>query len=402
MASYRVAKIMEDLYVLRLDDVQTKFFEGIWEIPEGITYNSYLLTLPGKTILFDGWKKDYSDDFIEAIKSIVDIDDIDIVVLHHMEPDHTGSVPVLLSKMRRQPTIYVHPMARSMLASFYGLKSSKIMPVKDKDVLDLGDEKITFIHTPWLHWPETMISYLEKHRTLITCDVFGSYSVPKGIFDDELGEKDIQEYLYYARKYMVTVIGYYRNHIVPALNKIGTLGIKPSLIAPGHGLIWRKNLDRIIEAYKDFAEGRYDSSKITMIYTSMYGFVEKAMGKIKDYLEDNGYKVIVHKYTDKDRPSISEILVDADTSKALVIGISNYEASLHPHMDHVLNILAKKIKSLKPVLLVTVYGWGDAAKTLAKKKLENTALNPVEYISLKAGTDPEIEIIKDFLEKIKE
>ncbi len=402
MALYRIAKITKDFYVLRLDDTDTKYFEGIWEIPEGITYNSYLLTLPDKTVLFDGWKKDYSEEFIEAIKNIVDINDIDVIVLHHMEPDHTGSIPALLSKMNKQPTIYAHPMARSMLISFYGLKTQRVTVVKDKDTLDLGDEKITFIHTPWLHWPETMISYLEMHHALITCDVFGSYSVPKGIFDDELNEESIKEYLRYARKYMVTVIGYYRNHVIPALNKINALGIKPSLIAPGHGLIWRKNPGKIIEAYRAFAESRYDDNKITMIYTSMYGFVEKTMEKIKDYLENNGYKVAEHKFTDKDKPLVSEILLDADTSKALVVGISNYEASLHPHMDNILNILAKKIKASKPVLLVTVYGWGDAAKTLAKKKLENTPLNPVEYISLRAGAIPDTEIIKNFLEKIKE
>ncbi len=402
MASYHVAKIARNFYVLRVNDGRVKYFEGIWEIPEGITYNAYLLTLPDKTILFDGWKKDYSDEFIEAIKSTVDINDIDIIVLHHIEPDHTGSIPVLLSKMNRQAKIYAHPLARSMLSSFYSLNlKTMFLPAKDGEILDLGDEKITFIHTPWLHWPETIISYLKKYNTLITCDVFGGYSIPRGFFDDELDERSIQEYLYYARKYMVTVIGNYRNHIIPALNKIASLGIKPSVIAPGHGLIWRKHPEKIIKAYKDFAENKYDDKKITMIYTSMYGFTDRVMNQINKYLIENKYFVTIHKFTDKDKPFISEILVDADTSKALIIGISNYEASVHPHMEHVLDILVKKIKAPKPVLVVTIYGWGDAAKTLAKKKLERTPLNPVGYISLRAGMSMEYEQVKNFLETIR-
>ena len=246
-----------------------------------------------------------------------------------------------------------------------------------------------------------MISYLKKYNTLITCDVFGGYSIPRGFFDDELDERSIQEYLYYARKYMVTVIGNYRNHIIPALNKIASLGIKPSVIAPGHGLIWRKHPEKIIKAYKDFAENKYDDKKITMIYTSMYGFTDRVMNQINKYLVENKYFVTIHKFTDKDKPFISEILVDADTSKALVIGISNYEASIHPHMEHVLDILVKKIKAPKPVLVVTIYGWGDAAKTLAEKKLEKTPLNPVGYISLRAGMSMEYEQVKNFLETIR-
>ncbi len=400
MTVYHVDRVARDLYVLRVDDRSTKYFEGLWEIPEGITYNSYVLTLPDKVVLFDGWKRDYAEEFLEALKEIVDINDIDIIVVHHMEPDHTGSLTVLLSKMNKQPMIYGHPMARSMLSSFYGLNNIKFVPTRDKMRIDLGDERILFIHTPWLHWPETIVTFLEERGVLLTCDVFGGYSIPRKLFDTELSEDEIRKYLIYARKYMVTVIGSYRSHVIPAIKKLNELGIKPSIIAPAHGLVWKQNLNAIINAYKDFAQNKYDEHKITIIYTSMYGFVEEIIDTIKDSLEKHGYTIKTYRFTDKERPMISEILTDVDTSKAVIIGISNYEASIHPHIENTLSILIKKIKARKPTLIITVYGWGDAAKALVKKKLENTPLSPINTISVKAGSKPQQNIIEGFLGRI--
>ena len=132
----------------------------------------------------------------------------------------------------------------------------------------------------------------------------------------------------------------------------------------------------------------------------MYGFVEEIIDTIKDSLEKHGFTIKTHRFTGKERPMISEILTDVDTSKAVIIGISNYEASIHPRIESVLNILIKKIKARKPTLIITVYGWGDAAKALVKKKLENTPLSPINTISVKAGSKLQQNIIEEFLGKI--
>ncbi len=398
MPSYCVEKITKDLYILRIDDNDTKFFEGIWEIPEGITYNAYLLALPDKKILFDGWKRDYSDLFLEAIQQIVDPRDIDYIVVHHMEPDHTGTLPVLI-KENSKARIISHPMSRQMISSFYGLSDLNFIPTKDNMTIKLDDEELMFIHTPWLHWPETMVTYLRMRKTLLTCDVFGGYSVPAGITDVDLNKEEVLNYLSYARKYMVTVIGSYREHVKPAINKIKKSNLEVKIIAPGHGLVWLKNPSKIINAYLDFAENKSTDKKVTIIYTSMYGFVENIVRKIRDYLVGKGLTVAVHQFTDKESSLISDLLYDVDTSGFIILGISNYEAGIHPKISSVLDVLKKKIKGEKQVLIVTVYGWGDAAKTLVKKELEGSSLKPIGFVSLRAGNNIQLKQLDDLIRK---
>ncbi|MCE4626876.1 MAG: FprA family A-type flavoprotein, partial [Desulfurococcales archaeon] len=366
MTTYRVEEIDHDLYVLRVNDRYTRFFEALWEIPEGITYNAYLLKTSEGAILFDGWKKPFSGQFIDALESVIKPEELKYVVVNHMEPDHSGS---LVEVIRWSPQVQVlgHPMAGRMLAAYPGA-SERFKPVKDGELLELGGERIQFIHTPWLHWPETMMPWLVDRRILISCDAFGGYGVPYGLFDDECTRWE--DALRAMQKYVVTVIGHYSQWISRNLEKLEKLGIKPRMIAPAHGLIWRKNPEKVIEIYKRLAEGRTRQGKILIIYGSMYGTIESLVRRLTCHLSRKGKYTVVYGYTDTTRPLASEVLTDAVDSEVLIIATPTYEASIFPQIKHLIEEICWKTRGNKKVVIITSYGWGSIAGKLLSKRLE--------------------------------
>jgi flavorubredoxin len=165
-----IKEVTDDLFLIRVDDRRVKYFEALWEIPEGITYNAYLLRLGSGSVVFDGVKAEYSDGFIEALTSLVNPKSIRYVVVNHAEPDHTGSIKKLMELTGGKAVVLGHPMVASLLNSLYGIRPA-FKAVKDGEALDLGDETLKFIHTPWLHWPETMVTYFgeEISSNLLRC-----------------------------------------------------------------------------------------------------------------------------------------------------------------------------------------------------------------------------------------
>jgi len=222
LVMYHVAKVTEDLYVLRVDDRYTKYFEALWEIPEGITYNAYLLKTDEGDVLFDAWKRQFSSHLMEALERVTSPDRLKYVVVHHMEPDHTGSLEDVL-RWAPNAKVLGHPLAGRMMNAYPKAKE-RFKPVKDGEVLEVGGKKLRFVHTPWLHWPETMMTWLEEEGVLLTCDAFGGYGIPLSLFDDQCVK--LEEMIREMRKYVVTVIGHYREWIDRNIAKLEKLGIK--------------------------------------------------------------------------------------------------------------------------------------------------------------------------------
>ncbi len=386
MVNTLVRKITRDLYILRLDDNDIKYFEALWYIPEGITYNSYLYLGSEVKILFDTWKIGYDSLFIEALKEIIEPRDIDYVVLHHMEPDHSGTLSSLI-KLNPKIKILGHPLARSMIESFYGIKNIMFKPVKDLEELEIGNTKLKFIHTPWLHWPETIMSYLYNLKTLFTGDVFGSFSIPSSIYGEELS----YEYIDFMRKYFVNVIGYYRQHVERNINKILSLNLDIQLIAPLHGALW-KDIKKVSEYYIKWSRGESIGNKIVIIYSSMYGFIEEAMLWIANLLKSRGINVSIHKITDRSRSEISNILSDVIDSSAIILGAATYEAGIFPYMDFIISQIIKKANSSKPVVIVSSYGWGGVAGKLMKNILSKSKFNIIDVIEYKGSLNTDIKI----------
>ncbi|WP_297490015.1 FprA family A-type flavoprotein [Thermococcus sp.] len=369
MPEVKVEKLCTDpeLYIIRVDDDQIKYFEATWDIPEGITYNAYLMKLKDAVVLFDATKAEYTDMFIEALKKLVDPKEITHIIVHHTEPDHSGALPKLLEENGYRAQVIGTAFARNLLQGFYGDEVvENFRVVKDGEEMQIGGKTFRFIAVPWLHWPDTMITYVVEDRLIFSCDAGGGYGIPETIDDSD--EKAIEEYLPHVTKYIVTVIGHYHKYIVQNIKKLKELGIveEAKMILPGHGIAWCKNPKRIFEHYERVGAGIPTKDKVLVIYDSMYGFVERRMNIVIDELRKLGKKPVVYRFTDKDAPAVSDILGEIPDSEALIIGASTYEAEIHPRIRYALYEILDKANFEKPALIVGAFGWGG----VAGKKIE--------------------------------
>ena len=323
-----VDKVTKDLYLLELLDDEIKYFEALWNIPEGITYNSYVLIAQDTVILFDSWKEAYADEFIEALRSVVNPEDVDYLVIHHAEPDHSGSIPKFLEVNKYRAKVMAHPIVNGILKSFYGIKP-RFRSLKDKEEMVIGDKRLKFIYTPWLHWPDTIMTYVVEDKVLLSGDAFGGYSLPSAVFDDEVV---ISKYLPFVRKYIATVIGHYREQITRNIEKIKELGLKIKIIAPLHGLIWRKSPKTIMDYYSKLAKATPEKGKIVVIYGSMYGSMDKAASFVIEELNKRGYQPRVFKFIDVHQDPISDLVGEAMDAEAIIIGAATYEGGVLPYI----------------------------------------------------------------------
>jgi len=361
LAGTTVGRITDNLAILRVDDSSTHYFEGLWEIPEGITYNAYLLDTGEGFILFDGWKRVYASELLRILEGLLDPGDLKYIVVHHMEPDHTGSLP-LVASWARDAKILGHPMAFKIMGG--RVAAERFRPVRDGEELALGGYKLKFIYAPWIHWPETMFTYVEGDSVLLTCDAFGGYGIPRAVFDDEC--RDMDWYLYTAKKYLVTVVGRYRGFVVKALDKLSKLGVEPSIVAPGHGLVWRKDPRLIMDHYRRISSGELVEGKAVVVYASMYGSTERLALHAAKALSQAGYRVSVYGFTDSKRPSIADTLADIADSELLVIALPTYEADPYPLIEYLVGLICEKASAPRRAAVLGSYSWGGVgAKAIA-------------------------------------
>ncbi|ASI98573.1 FprA family A-type flavoprotein [Thermococcus celer] len=364
-----VEKILDEpeLYIMRIDDDRIRYFEATWDIPEGITYNAYLMKTGDAVVLFDAWKGEYTEEFLETLKKLVDPKEITHIVTHHTEPDHSGAIPALLEANGYRAKLIGTTFAKRFMEGFYGKKVvENFHAIKDGEEMRIGGRTFRFITVPWLHWPDTMITYVVEDKLIFSCDAGGGYGMPDAIDDSD--EKVVQEYLPHVTKYVVTVIGHYHKYIVQNIKKLRSLGIveEARMILPGHGLIWRRSPTRIFEHYEAIGAGKPTKGKVLVVYDSMYGFVEKRMRIVIEELKKNGLNPVVYRFTDKEAPAVSDVLGEVPDSEAIVIGASTYEAEIHPRIRYTLYEVLDKANYEKPVLIVGAFGWAG----VAGKKIE--------------------------------
>ncbi len=403
MTTYRVQEIGKGFYVLRVNDRYTHFFESLWEIPEGITYNAYLLKTSDGDVLFDGWKKPFAGLFIDALEQVTTRERLKYIIVNHMEPDHSGSLEDVV-RWANDVRVLGHPLAGKMMNAYPRAKE-RFTPVSDGEELNIGGERIKFIYTPWLHWPETIMSWIESRRILVTCDAFGGYGVPYGLFDDECTKWE--DALRAMQKYVVTVIGHYRKWIIKNIDKIEKLGVKPRLIAPAHGLIWRSNPEKVIEIYKNIGMVSPRKGKTLVVYGSMYGTIEYMIRRIVCALSRNGFDPVVYGYTDSTRPQVSEILTDAADSESIIIAAPTYEADVFPLIKYIAEEICWKASNGKKIIILSSYGWGGVAGKNLRKIMEGCGYKTVKVLEYNAigpiaiGAEEADKIAEEIVELLK-
>jgi flavorubredoxin len=284
--------------------------------------------------------------------------------MNHLEPDHTGVLKTFL-QINPKATILGTPKMKELLANFYGI-TENFQVVQDGESLDIGSRTLQFFHTPFVHWPETMMTYDSAEKILFSCDGFGGYGALVGtIFDDEC--KNLRFYEQESLRYYVNIVAKFSK---PTLNAIGKLaGIEVKVIAPSHGLIWRSNPGRIIELYKKWAEYATGPTEpgIALVYGSMYGNTERVMDVVAQGITKVGVPLQIF---DAARTHVSYILPALWVNRGVVIGAPTYEGALFPPVMDVLNHAAVKRILNKKAVMFGSYGWSGGALRNIKQIIE--------------------------------
>lgn len=346
------------------------FFEGIWNVPTGVTINSYLVR-GKKNVLVDITINDEESEnaYLQDLATLgLKLSDIDILILNHMELDHTGFV---LKAAQQNPDLQIYATNKGVafLKNFFKV-SNNLNAVADGDTLDLGDGAGTlqFFETPNVHWPETMMTYYMEKKILFPCDCFGGYSsLNEKLLDTENSEADIKAYEEEALRYYANIMSSFNSFVLKAVDKVPK-DVKS--ICPSHGIIWLKDPKRIIQMYKDFAgygKEREFEKEVCVIWGSMYGCTKIGVDAVIKGIEKKGVK-----YTMLQIPNVAStfVLAKAYKAKALVLAMPTYEYKMFPPMAHILDLFERKHYYKKTVLRIGSWGWVGGAKNEYEKQLE--------------------------------
>ena len=399
-------KIAEGIHMLTMN-VEDILFEGIWELANGVTLNSYIVQ-GDKTAIIDGvigWDG-VPETLYRSLEEIgVEPKDVDYLIVNHMEPDHSGWISSF-RKIKDDFTIVCTDKAAKMVASFYD--EDKIKVVKEGDTLDLGREKVLSFHpVANVHWPDTMYTYERDTKTLFSCDMFGTFGrMGDHCFDDEMTPEEVDFFESEGIRYYSNVMTTFTPSLRKAIEKAKELEI--NTIAPGHGPVYRKNIQKIIDdysRYSQYAEGA-GKNEVTILWGSMYGMTEKAVSHVESILQREGVK-----YNKLQMPldSDSEMVATVFKSAGIIIAAPTYEYNLFPPVAAALDELGRKKITGKSAFRFGSYGWsGGAEKELTeiieRRRMKWDFVESVEF----EGAPKEEDLSKveagvlELLEKMKD
>ncbi|MDR2185276.1 MAG: FprA family A-type flavoprotein [Treponema sp.] len=352
--------IADNVYCLHADIQTADLFEGIWPIPQGVSLNSYLVK-GEKTALIDlirDWEGAPNQIELGLASAGARFDNVDYLILNHLEPDHTG----WLKEFREQnPRAEIIATAKgiSLVKAFYKIDTG-LRVVKDGDILDLGCGKVlTFFETPNIHWPETMITWESRSRTLFPCDAFGSFgALGDRVFDDEFTPEEHVFFEKESLRYYANIVSSFSVFVERAIKKLAELDI--ACVAPSHGIVWRRDPKKIIDRYLKYASySREGEKEIAIIWGSMYGNTKAGLDAVVRGIEKEGVPYSLHRVPDE---NVSYVLADAYKSTGMVIAMPTYEYAVFPPMAYVLDIFRRKHISNKIALRIGSWGWVGGAK----------------------------------------
>jgi len=378
-------EIKKGVYYLGAQDWNRTLFDALIPLPDGTSYNAYLVLGGEKVALIDTVDPSKKDILFEYLK---DVSNIDYVISHHAEQDHSGSIPFVLEKYPSAKVV-TNPKGKELLMSHLHIPEDRFITVNDGETLSLGNKTLKFIYAPWVHWPETFVSYLLEDKILFTCDLFGSHLATSELFVED--ESLVFEA---AKRYYAEIMMPFRSIIQKNLEKIKDLDI--DIIAPSHGPVY-KNPSFIIDAYKDWIS---DNPKNLVIvpYISMHDSTKIMVDYFIDRLIEKGIKVQVFDLSVADIGKIAMSLVDAST---LVIGTPTVLAGPHPkvlYVTYLANILKPKARF---ATVIGSYGWGGRTLDIIKSNLNNLSVELIDPVLVKGLPKLEdLKLLDELAEKI--
>ena len=375
--------ISENVYwVGKIDDRDVPFHR--LTLTKGTTYNSYLLMTEKPTII-DTVDISFGREFVENLKTLVDLEKIKYIVINHTEPDHSGGLGALAAKAKNAVIVCTEPAVYE-LKEMYKLHNREFLIVKSGDTLDIGGKTLKFIETPYLHTEETMITYCEEDKVLFPCDIFSTHVANYEYFND-LAKEDITEdfTVYYS-----LIMHPHRRYVQEMIEKIKDLDIR--IIAPSHGFILREDVEKYIEIYNNMSKNTENDKSAVIMYSTMSGNTKKVAAMLQDYLEKSNIAVEV---INVNKTSKEDAIKSIERADALFIGSSTRYADMIGNLEAVLEELENMNLENKLGAAFGSYGWSGEAIEVVQDYLNKTnmrILNTSEIIKSTGMTDVQFPI----------
>jgi len=352
-----VVEIKNGVHWVGAVDWDIKDFHG-YSTYKGTTYNSYLI-LDDKITLFDTVKKPFKNDLLHNIYKVIEPSKIDYLVINHVEPDHSGSIPEMVEIIKPEK-IFCSARGKKALLDHYHREDWPYEVVSSGQEVSIGKRTISFLETRMLHWPDSMFSYIKEDALLISSDAFGQHWATTERFNDEV---DSPELMKHALKYFANILLPYAGLVQKLVADVQKMNLKIDMIAPDHGLIWRQNPLQIVEAYSKWSK-QESRRKALLVYDTMWHSTEMMAKAIADGLIESGISVRVMNLACEHR---SDIITELMDSKAVIVGSSTLNNGMLPRMADMLCYM----KGLKPMNKFAAsfgsYGWsGEAVKQIGK------------------------------------
>lgn len=361
--------LKENVYSVGAVDWDRRLFDELIPLPDGTSYNAYLIRANGKIVLIDTVDPTMTDVLMRNLEEL-NIKSIDYIITNHAEQDHSGSLPAVLSRFPNTVVVCT-PKCKPLLMELLLIPEDRIKTVADGETISVGGKTFEFIHAPWVHWPETMFTYLREDRVLFTCDLFGSHYATSDLF--ETNEAVVYEA---AKRYYAEIMMPFRAVIPKHLERIKPLQI--DIIATSHGPIYNKP-QFIIDAYKDWVLSE-PKNIVVLPYISMHGSTRAMVKYLVDALAEKGIAVKQFDLARTDIGKLAMALVDAAT---IVIGTPQVLFGAHPNVAHAVflaNVLHPKLKFAS---VIGSYGWGGKMLEQITAMLPNLKLELIPPVVVK-------------------
>ncbi|MFG6392227.1 MAG: FprA family A-type flavoprotein [Candidatus Amulumruptor sp.] len=364
-----IKNISDRVIYCGVNDRTTDLFEGLWDLPLGVSYNSYIVKGSEASAIIDASDSGHAPEYLRHIEDTLDGRNPDYLVINHIEPDHSGVLPMLLD---RYPDLQIVGNAKTvdMLKGFYGVESN-IKVMAEGEMLSLGDRTLQFIMTPMVHWPETMFTYLQEEGILFTGDAFGCFGALNGaVIDDDMM---VEHYFREAYRYYGCIVAKYGTFVEKAFAKIAHLTV--NYLCTTHGPVWHSRREEIGGQYARMARWEGDAG-VVVAYGSMYGNTTAMAEEIASNLAARGVKDIV--MFDVSRTPLSHVLGEVMRLKGLVLVSPTYNSEIYPPVAHLADALVARGVKNRVIGIAGSYAWGSQSVRKLVAKFDG---KPVDVIA---------------------
>ncbi|NLU27878.1 FprA family A-type flavoprotein [Acetivibrio thermocellus] len=365
-------------WVGKVDDRKVPFHRLILE--RGTTYNSYLLMTEKPTVI-DTVDIEFGKEYVDNLSKIIDPENIEYIVINHVEPDHAGALPALAAKAKNAK-IVTTKLASELLKDMFKLHNREFAIIKDGDTLDIGGKTLSFFETPYLHTEETMITYVNENKILFPCDIFSTHIANYELFNDLAKGEYIEDFKVYYRLIMAP----HRPYVRDMLEKIKKLNIE--VIAPSHGYILRENTAKFIQMYDEMSSlaALKQPKKVTIVYSTMTGNTAKIAQKLVQGLESAGVETSVFNLKNSDLAEVRKKITESD---GILVGSSTRYADMVGNVEELLKLLEGEEVKNKFAAAFGSYGWSGEAIMHIENYLDKIGFNVInqKYLIGSAGID---------------